>query len=390
MPQDFGEYDSIDAGEKNYEKLFNSYWCPLLGRKPDIGLANQNSNESRSIEIISNARKLWDIEPMREYTPTDQLIENTSDETKEKLSYPQWRVDAAQAIARTYTQTKQDINAEEWNREETLDSNSGVTIDIVRKLVDPHLDDQIKGYHILAILAIAEAFHVLKDILYPKKGLVVINHIPVAASLLAQANKISLEESVLSRQEKIRGISYLPTKPGTKWFDVCIYIRDNEYLKIKIDGSTHNVHRSKMSFKIGDEHIAFQYSRSCKPTKLWELLKVFAKFKYEVIEVEREGRKQNINIGLRRNDIKNISERKQLSKRVERLNKLLIAFFRINDKPIPAYNDQTGYTPKFLIEDISPQATPDDGDYRNEGREEKDLYKEILDSHKNTRDKPLR
>ena len=383
----------VSSGETDYDKLFNNYWCPLLGSLPSTGSMDSNSNESRSEDIIHKARKLWGIKPMRIYTPTDNLIESTDDKPKELHKYPQWKLDSAQTIARTYPQVKQNINAEEYNWDLTLDTDSVETVNIARKLVEPHLNDQIKDHHILAILAIEEAWDALKNMLYHKKELnnpSVMNQVQVAGKLLAQAIEISLEAEVKSKRKDVRGISYLPTEPGTKWSDVCIYIRDNEYLIIKIGGVKQNVHRSKMSFKIGDEHIAFQSSRSCKPTKLWELLKVFAKFKYEVIEVKREGKKQNTKIGLRRNDIKDFSERKQLSKRVERLNKLLIAFFRINDKPIPAYNAQTGYTPKFLIEDISPQATPADGDYRNEGREEKDLYKEILDSHKNTRDNTLR
>lgn len=383
----------VSGGEADHDKLFNNYWCPLLGCFPSTGIMTSGDQITRSIEIIRNARTQWDINPFHRYKPTDKLIESSDEEPKELHQYPQLKLDSAKSIARTYPQVKQNINAEEHNWDLTLDSDSVETVNIVRKLVEPHLNDQIKDHHILAILAIEEAWDALKNMLYHKNELndsAVMNQVQVAGNLLAQAIKISLEEEVKSKRKDVRGISYLPTEPGTKWSDVCIYIRDNEYLIIKIGGVKQNVHRSKMSFKIGDEHIAFQYIRSCKPTKLWELLKVFAKFKYEVIEVKREGKKQNKKIGLRRNDIKNISERKQLSKRVERLNKLLIAFFRINDKPIPAYNDQTGYTPKFLIEDISPQATPEDGDYRNEGREEKDLYKEILDSHKNTRDYPIR
>ena len=44
---------------------------------------------------------------LREYTPTDKLIESTSDETKEihQLS-TQWRLAAAQAIARTYPKVR--------------------------------------------------------------------------------------------------------------------------------------------------------------------------------------------------------------------------------------------------------------------------------------------
>ena len=175
MPQDFGEYDYIDAGEDNYEKLFNSDWCPLLGRMPDIGMVSQNSDESRSVEIIYNARELWGIKSTRRYTLTDQLIESINDETEEILSYPRWRLDAAQAIAHIHPKVKNEADIVSYDQDgrpiysqTQLDQNWKRAIEIVKESI-PGLNEQIKNNHIFAVLAIAEARDVLKSLLSDKE-----------------------------------------------------------------------------------------------------------------------------------------------------------------------------------------------------------------------------
>jgi DNA-binding winged helix-turn-helix (wHTH) protein len=223
MPRIFGEYDYIDAGEADYKKLFNSYWCPLFGRMPDVAMESQDSDASRSVDIIENARELWGINPCRQYTPTDKLIVSTSDETKGILSYPQLRLDAALAIERTYPQTKKDINAEEWNKEETLDSDSERAVNIVRKLADSPLDDWIKDYHILAVLAIAEAWDILRNVLYDKEKKDISDikdQVLVATKLLAKAVKqqevydskviIKVENNCLKRMDTDKKGRLLP------------------------------------------------------------------------------------------------------------------------------------------------------------------------------------
>ena len=187
----------VSAGATDYDKLFNNYWCPLLGSLPSTGSMDSNSNESRSEDIINKARELWGIKPYRRYEPTDQRIESTDEEPKELHQYPQWKLDSAQTIACTYPQVKQNINAEEYNWDLTLDSDSVETVNIVRKLVEPHLNDQIKDHHILAILAIEEAWDVLNKVLIGNEkedSSDIMKQVQVAGNLLADSNRISVEE----------------------------------------------------------------------------------------------------------------------------------------------------------------------------------------------------
>ena len=176
----------------------------------------------------------------------------------------------------------------------------------------------------------------------------------------------SADHKVNEQEEKavvvpVAETAHFPTPSDSEWGDVRIYIRDNEYLKIDVKKVTENVHRSIIRSKIDGEYIGLECKKSRKPTKLWELLKVFASFNGELTSIRKGRQIKEIESGLKRTDVKNGSERKQLPKRVERLNSLLIKYFRIiPGKPIPRYNKKIGYKPAFQIEDISYQTEHED------------------------------
>lgn len=185
----------IRKGITDYDKLFESDWCPLSDQLPSTGSLGSHEQTDRSNDIIREARKLWCIEPSHEYTPQE--------------------LDAAQAIARTYPQVKKyiestpiEIKSEELSGDPnatTLDTNSEGAVELVRKLANLSLNYQIKDHHILAILAIAEAWDALKNMLYHKKELndqTIINQVQVAGNLFAQAKAMSLEKDISDLRPK--------------------------------------------------------------------------------------------------------------------------------------------------------------------------------------------
>ncbi len=193
----------IDAGEADYDKLFNSDWCPLLGRMPVANNMDDSSCENLSVGIIYNARRLWGITPMRQYTSIDYRIESTDDKPKEQHKYPQWRLNAAQAIARTYPKVKNEADIVGYQDERPLysntplDENWKIAVEIVKKSLTVSLNALIKDYHILSILAIAEAWDVLKSILYHNKSednKDIASQVRVETALLGKAKELFLEE----------------------------------------------------------------------------------------------------------------------------------------------------------------------------------------------------
>lgn len=186
----------IRPGVTDYVKLFKSDWCPLSGQLPSTGSLDSNEQTDRSNDVIRKARQLWSIEPSHEYTPQE--------------------LDTAQAIARTYPQVKKDIESTPIEIKidtdiygdptaTTLDLDSEGAINLVRKYVNPRLNEHIKDHHILAILAIAEAWGVLKNILYHKRGLNdqgVMKQVQVAGNLVAQAEAMSLEKDISDLKPK--------------------------------------------------------------------------------------------------------------------------------------------------------------------------------------------
>ncbi len=193
----------VDCGEADYDKLFNSDWCPLLGRMPNTNY-DDSSCENLSVGIIYNARKLWGIKPMRIYTPTDNRIESTDNKPKGLHKYPQLRLDAAQAIARTYPKVKNEADIIDYEEDgqphyanNPFDENWEYAIRIVKDSIAPKLNEQIKDYHILSILAIAEAWDVLKNVLSLNKSegnQDIASQVRVETALLGKAKELFLEE----------------------------------------------------------------------------------------------------------------------------------------------------------------------------------------------------
>ena len=193
----------IDAGEADYDKLFNSDWCPLLGRMPEANNMDDSSCENLSVGIISNARKLWGIKPMRIYTPTDNINESTDDKPKELHKYPKLRLDAAHSIARTYPKVNNEAaiagyqDGRPFYTNTPLDVNWERAVEIVKKSLTVRLNEQIKDYHILSILAIAEAWDVLKSLLYHGKSednRNIVSQVRVPTALLGKAKELFLVE----------------------------------------------------------------------------------------------------------------------------------------------------------------------------------------------------
>lgn len=183
----------IRPGTRDYVKLFESDWCPLSDQLPSTGSLGSHEQTDRSNDIIKKARQIWGTK------------------------YTRQELDASQAIARTYTQVKKyiestpiEIKSEELSGDPnatTLDTNSEGAIELVRKLANPSLNEQIKDHHILAILAIAEAWDALKSMLYHKKepnDQTIINQVQVAGNLFAQAKAMSLEKDISDLQPKVK------------------------------------------------------------------------------------------------------------------------------------------------------------------------------------------
>ncbi len=155
-------------GKTAYEEIFNNYWCPLLGPLP-VGTYTSSDNQvNRSSEIIYNARELWGIKLYTSYEVIDLPIGYIDDQPNK---YPEWELDSAQAIARAHPQVKENLYNEDLGEvHEVLDKGWKRAVDLVRNFIKLRLDKQIKDHHILAILAIVEAWEALKQILYHKKA----------------------------------------------------------------------------------------------------------------------------------------------------------------------------------------------------------------------------
>ncbi|MCP4254564.1 MAG: hypothetical protein GY775_14400 [Candidatus Scalindua sp.] len=178
----------IRKGTTGHVKLFegDSDWCPLSGQLPSTGNFDLSEQADRCKDIIMKSRQLWGDKNILQKLETAQSIIGTYPRVKKYI-------ESVPIVQKVDDELSGDPNTT------TLDTNSEGAVGLVRKHVNPPLGDQIKDYHVLAILAIAEAWDALKSVLYHKKKLndpTVINQVQIAGNLLAQANKIFLEKNI--------------------------------------------------------------------------------------------------------------------------------------------------------------------------------------------------
>ena len=133
--------------------LTEDSWCPLFGRLPTNDIPS--SQVYKCVQIITKARQLWKIPPV------------------EKSRYPKDYIMTARTILNSHYSTTLHVIDGFYKRSDgkilekhTLDSNWEFAVRFVRwHHYSYYFDYDIPDWAILAIFAIAEAWHVIKDIL---------------------------------------------------------------------------------------------------------------------------------------------------------------------------------------------------------------------------------
>ncbi|MCP4254047.1 MAG: hypothetical protein GY775_11685 [Candidatus Scalindua sp.] len=126
------------------------------------------------------------------------------------------------------------------------------------------------------------------------------------------------KNAVLSKNEVT---THFPTPSGTKWSDVALYLIDLEQFKIKVEKLHRTVTYSEMGFK---------HKTAPKKTKLWEVLLRFATANNSPVDYYN-------------------GDKTKVEKDIQRLNGVLIKYFRIAGNPITYQPEKKGYVAEFKI-----------------------------------------
>jgi len=127
----------------NKYKCFGDYWCPLKGKLPLKEIVLQkNKRLDDCIEIIRNAREIWDSDSQGKY--------------------PEWKLNSAKAIWKLLRRNP-DTSANLFT------SATNHITGWIRLSSKPKIDNQVADYHIYAILAMFMAYHCILMLLKKAK-----------------------------------------------------------------------------------------------------------------------------------------------------------------------------------------------------------------------------
>ncbi len=204
------------------DDLFKNPWCPLFGHLPEVEDNTPNTPIKRCIDIITEARSLWGINPFFHVTDTswpeaEDLPPEKPPEIsplihpeyspKECSKYPEWKLKAARTIARTcYSVQKYLYRYSTYGHNATPDISWTEAIHIIRSESIPRLDQRVTDSMILGILSIETAWETLGDILYYRENDVsnLLNQEQIAKNLLTNAREIIFETVIKAQGETIK------------------------------------------------------------------------------------------------------------------------------------------------------------------------------------------
>lgn len=247
--------------EDFYNDLFKNPWCPLFGHLPEIEDNISNTPTSRCIDIVTEARSLWGINPFFHVTDTSWPEEDLPPEKPPEISslvspegsheecskYPAWKLKAARTIARTcYSVQKYLYRYSPYGHDATPDIAWKEAIDIARIESIPQLDQRITDSMILSILAIETAWSALEDVLYYREkedDSSILKQILIAGQLLARAKEITSSEVIEGLTKTVEDIKPL-AKIGEETLD---YSKRNFFKK---DGASWFIKLGECAFTL--------------------------------------------------------------------------------------------------------------------------------------------
>lgn len=162
----------IEAAERvNYnKKVFSEPWCPLFGWWPDFDPpALPNSQVDRCLEIITQAREIWEIGPFgnllfeedEDGLPTQLSADSSYPDPEEVSEYPKEALESARTIFIGRHSTFQHAGWDRINPSTPTplkDLWRGLVSFAKQGYVSRSVDPQVPDYAILAILALGEAW----------------------------------------------------------------------------------------------------------------------------------------------------------------------------------------------------------------------------------------